>query len=95
MQPSMVENSNGGSQLIPAILDEKIRYQLIQVVISLLQCDIPEGVRASALTLVGWLGGRLPGESAHTLGVAEARAVYYQREKEMMWSPFNEEVLSL
>lgn len=35
--------------------------------------SMPEDARTAALTLIGWLARRMPGECAHALGVEEAR----------------------
>lgn len=35
---------------------------------------MPEDARTAALTLIGWLARRMPGECAHALGVEEAKA---------------------
>lgn len=35
---------------------------------------MPESMRSAGLTLIGWLARRMPGEPAHALGVAEAKA---------------------
>ena len=32
---------------------------------------VPDETRAAALTLIGWLARRMPGEAAHAIGVAE------------------------
>jgi hypothetical protein len=34
---------------------------------------MPETTRCAGLTLIGWLARRMPGESAHAIGVSEAR----------------------
>jgi hypothetical protein len=35
--------------------------------------QIPESTRSAGLELIGWLARRMPGESAHSVGVEEAR----------------------
>jgi hypothetical protein len=36
--------------------------------------SMPDDARTAALTLIGWLARRMPGECAHALGVEEAKA---------------------
>ncbi len=37
------------------------------------EAEIPESARTAGLELIGWLARRMPGESAHAVGVEEAR----------------------
>lgn len=50
------------------------RTRLIGEIASLLAVErMPDDTRCAALTLIGWLARRMPGECAHALGVEEAR----------------------
>ncbi len=50
------------------------RTRLIGEIADLLAAErMPEETRCAALTLIGWLARRMPGECAHALGVEEAR----------------------
>lgn len=50
------------------------RTRLIGEIASLLAAErMPDDARTAALTLIGWLARRMPGECAHALGVEEAR----------------------
>ena len=61
-----------GSSPIP---NECERTRLIGEISKLLREPLmPESTRTAGLTLIGWLARRMPGETAHALGVAEARA---------------------
>jgi hypothetical protein len=61
-----------GKRPIP---DECERTRLIGEISKLLREPLmPESTRTAGLTLIGWLARRMPGESAHALGVREARA---------------------
>lgn len=54
--------------------DECERARLISDITRLLREPMmPETTRCAGLTLIGWLARRMPGESAHAIGVAEAR----------------------
>jgi hypothetical protein len=54
--------------------DESTRTRLINDIMRLMQEPaLPERTRAAALTLIGWLARRMPGEVPHALGVDEAR----------------------
>ena len=54
--------------------DESDRARLINEISRVIREPmIPESTRTAGLTLIGWLARRMPGESAHALGVAEAR----------------------
>jgi len=49
------------------------RTRLIGEIAHLLAVErMPEDTRTAALTLIGWLARRMPGECAHALGVEEA-----------------------
>jgi hypothetical protein len=51
------------------------RTRLIGEIANLLAAErLPEDTRSAALTLIGWLARRMPGECAHALGVEEAAA---------------------
>jgi len=54
--------------------DENERTRLISDITRLIRepCT-PETTRTAALSLIGWLARRMPGEQAHALGVDEAR----------------------
>lgn len=55
--------------------DECERARLIGAISRLVREPlVPESTRTAGLTLIGWLARRMPGETPHTLGVAEARA---------------------
>jgi hypothetical protein len=57
------------------IPNECERTRLIGEISKLLREPLmPESTRTAGLTLIGWLARRMPGETAHALGVAEARA---------------------
>ena len=57
------------------IPNECERTRLIVEISKLLREPLmPESTRMAGLTLIGWLARRMPGETAHALGVAEARA---------------------
>jgi hypothetical protein len=54
--------------------DESNRTRLIGDLTRLIrEPEIPESTRTAGLELIGWLARRMPGESAHDLGVEEAR----------------------
>jgi hypothetical protein len=54
--------------------DESERTRLINDISRLIrEPRTPDGTRAAALTLIGFLARRMPGEQAHALGVDEAR----------------------
>jgi hypothetical protein len=57
------------------------RTRLIGEIARLLAVErMPDDTRTAALTLIGWLARRMPGECAHALGVEEAeRAVSSER----------------
>lgn len=58
----------------PTIPDEGERARLIGDITRLIrEPQMPETTRTAGLTLIGWLARRMPGESAHALGVDEAR----------------------
>jgi hypothetical protein len=53
--------------------DESDRTRLIGDISRLiLEPEVPESARSAALELIGWLARRMPGESAHAVGVEEA-----------------------
>jgi hypothetical protein len=59
----------------PTMTVEEDRTRLIGEIARVLrEGPVPEEARAAALTLIGWLARRMPGESAHAAGVAECRA---------------------
>jgi hypothetical protein len=54
--------------------DEGERARLIGDITRLLREPLmPETTRTAGLTLIGWLARRMPGETAHAIGVDEAR----------------------
>lgn len=54
--------------------DEGERARLIGDITRLIrEPQMPETTRTAGLTLIGWLARRMPGETAHALGVDEAR----------------------
>jgi hypothetical protein len=54
--------------------DEGERARMISDITRLIrEPHMPETTRCAGLTLIGWLARRMPGESAHALGVSEAR----------------------
>lgn len=54
--------------------DEGERARLIGDITRLIrEPHMPETTRCAGLTLIGWLARRMPGESAHAIGVSEAR----------------------
>jgi hypothetical protein len=53
--------------------DESDRARLIGDLSRLiLEPEVPESARTAGLELIGWLARRMPGESAHAVGVEEA-----------------------
>jgi hypothetical protein len=53
--------------------DESDRARLIgDISRLLLEPEVPDSARSAGLELIGWLARRMPGESAHALGVEEA-----------------------
>jgi hypothetical protein len=68
--PFMHESETGG----PCVSDESDRTRLIGDLSRLIrEPEIPESARSAGLELIGWLARRMPGESAHSVGVEEAR----------------------
>ena len=56
------------------VSDETDRTRLIGDISRLIrEPEIPESARSAGLELIGWLARRRPGESAHAVGVQEAR----------------------
>jgi hypothetical protein len=56
------------------VSDESDRTRLIGDLSRLIrEPEIPERARTAGLELIGWLARRMPGESAHAVGVEEAR----------------------
>lgn len=56
------------------VADENDRTRMIADISRLiLEAEIPERARTAGLELIGWLARRMPGESAHAVGVEEAR----------------------
>jgi hypothetical protein len=54
--------------------DEGERARLIGDITRLIrEPQMPEPTRTAGLTLIGWLARRMPGETPHAIGVAEAR----------------------
>ena len=54
--------------------DEGERARMICDITRLIrEPHMPETTRCAGLTLIGWLARRMPGESAHAIGVSEAR----------------------
>ncbi len=52
---------------------EEVRARLIGEISRIVREPVvPEGTRAAALELIGWLARRFPGETPHGLGVEEA-----------------------
>ena len=63
------ERGVGGS----FVSDESDRTRLIGDLSRLiLEPEVPESARSAGLELIGWLARRMPGESAHAVGVEEA-----------------------
>jgi len=55
------------------VSDESDRTRLIGDLSRLiLEPEVPESARSAGLELIGWLARRMPGESAHAVGVEEA-----------------------
>ena len=53
---------------------EEDRTRLIGDIASLIRDDrVPDEARCAALTLIGWLARRMPGECAHDAGVDEMK----------------------
>jgi hypothetical protein len=58
-----------GAQTMTA---EEERTRLIGEIARMLRDDpVPDEARAAALTLIGWLARRMPGEAVSTVGVSE------------------------
>jgi hypothetical protein len=58
----------------PFMADESDRTRLIGDISRLIRApETPESARTAGLELIGWLARRMPGESAHAVGVDEAR----------------------
>jgi hypothetical protein len=56
------------------VADETDRTRMIGDISRLIrEAEIPESTRTAGLELIGWLARRMPGESAHAVGVEEAR----------------------
>jgi hypothetical protein len=56
------------------VTEESDRTRLIGDISRLIrEPEIPESARSAGLELIGWLARRMPGESAHSVGVEEAR----------------------
>jgi hypothetical protein len=56
------------------VTEESDRTRLIGDISRLIrEPQIPESTRSAGLELIGWLARRMPGESAHAVGVEEAR----------------------
>jgi hypothetical protein len=57
----------------PVMASEEDRTRLIGEIARILRDDapVPDDARAAALTLIGWLARRMPGEVAHAAGVPE------------------------
>ncbi len=52
--------------------DESDRTRLIGEISRLIrEPETPDSARSAGLELIGWLARRMPGESAHAVGVAE------------------------
>ncbi len=72
--PNERDLSHQGSSTTPTTPDEGERARLISDISRVIrEPQLPETTRSACLTLIGWLARRMPGESAHALGVAEAR----------------------
>lgn len=57
------------------MLAEEHRTRLIGEIAKVLREEcVPDDARAAGLVLIGWLARRMPGETAHALGVEEMRA---------------------
>lgn len=57
------------------MLAEEHRTRLIGEIAKVLREEhVPAEARAAGLVLIGWLARRMPGETAHALGVEEMRA---------------------
>jgi hypothetical protein len=67
--------TNGsGDRSDECVPDECERARLIGDITRLIREPLmPETTRTAGLTLIGWLARRMPGESPHAIGVAEAR----------------------
>jgi hypothetical protein len=58
----------------PFVYDEAQRTRLMADIMRLLrEPSIPRSARLAGLTLVGWLARRRPSETAHAIGIDEAR----------------------
>lgn len=63
------------------MLAEEHRTRLIGEIAKVLREEcVPDDARAAGLVLIGWLARRMPGESAHALGVEEMRVACAERE---------------
>jgi hypothetical protein len=55
--------------------EEADRTRLIGEIARVLRAGpVPDDARAAALTFIGWLARRMPGEEASTVGVVEMKA---------------------
>jgi hypothetical protein len=62
------------SEGCPFVYDEAQRTRLMADIMRLLrEPSIPRSARLAGLTLVGWLARRRPTETAHAIGIDEAR----------------------
>ena len=74
----------GGCPDAEHIPNEGERARLISDITRLIrEPQMPESTRTAGLTLIGWLARRMPGESAHAIGVDEAR----QSERRLRQAP--------
>lgn len=68
------DTDSRGGRADDEIPDEGERARMISDLTRLIrEPHMPEPTRCAGLTLIGWLARRMPGEAAHSIGVAEAR----------------------
>lgn len=67
---------------VRVMLAEEHRTRLIGEIAKVLRDEcVPDEARAAGLVLIGWLARRMPGESAHALGVEEMQAACALRDR--------------
>jgi hypothetical protein len=74
MSVARITRALGGCPDADHIPNEGERARLISDITRLIrEPQMPETTRTAGLTLIGWLARRMPGETAHAIGVDEAR----------------------
>lgn len=74
------QESSAVERISEVMIAESHRLKLIGELSKLIcETDMPESMRMAGLELIGYLARRFPGETAHQLGVAEARRCLAER----------------